>query len=65
MCNLYIMGRNHVKIGNTLPKASTFARTRESGAWEMCDVVQGFACLLVPQSWCVEASTWTTILGAT
>ena len=41
MCNLYIMGHNHVKIGTTT-EGIDFRKNSKSGAWEMCDVVQGF-----------------------
>ena len=41
MCNLYIMGHNHVKIGTTT-EGIDFRKNLRSGAWEMCDVVQGF-----------------------
>lgn len=41
MCNLYIMGHNHVKIGTTT-EGIDFRKNTRSGAWEMCDVVQGF-----------------------
>ena len=41
MCNLYIMGHNHVKIGTTT-EGIDFRKNSRSGAWEMCDVVQGF-----------------------
>jgi hypothetical protein len=41
MCNLYIMGHNHVKVGSTTEGID--ARfNRRSGQWEMCSVVQGF-----------------------
>jgi phage major head subunit gpT-like protein len=41
MCNLYIMGHNHVKIGTTT-EGIDFRKNSRSGAWEMCGVVQGF-----------------------
>lgn len=42
MCNLYIMGHNHVKIGTTTEGIDFRKNTRRGGQWEMCDVVQGF-----------------------
>lgn len=41
MCNLYIMGHNHVKIGTTT-EGIDFRKNKRTGAWEMCEVVQGF-----------------------
>lgn len=41
MCNLYIMGHNHVKIGTTT-EGIDFRKNSKTGAWEMCGVVQGF-----------------------
>lgn len=41
MCNLYIMGHNHVKIGTTT-EGIDFRKNSKTGAWEMCEVVQGF-----------------------
>jgi hypothetical protein len=41
MCNLYIMGHNHVKIGTTT-EGIDFRKNSKTSAWEMCGVVQGF-----------------------
>lgn len=41
MCNLYIMGHNHVKIGTTT-EGIDFRKNLRTGAWRMCEVVQGF-----------------------
>jgi hypothetical protein len=41
MCNLYIMGHNHVKIGTTT-EGIDFRKNYKTSAWEMCGVVQGF-----------------------
>jgi hypothetical protein len=41
MCNLYIMGHNHVKIGTTT-EGIDFRKNKQTGAWQMYGVVQGF-----------------------
>lgn len=41
MCNLYIMGHNHVKIGTTT-EGIDFRKNNKTSAWEMYGVVQGF-----------------------
>lgn len=41
MCNLYIMGHNHVKIGTTT-EGIDFRKNTKTCQWEMCGVVQGF-----------------------
>jgi hypothetical protein len=41
MCNLYIMGHNHVKIATTT-EGIDFRVNKRTGQWQMCDVVQAF-----------------------
>lgn len=47
MCNLYIMGHNHVKIGTTT-EGIDFRKNSRSGAWEMCASARPRTCAGIP-----------------